>query len=49
MILYKILNSKYNLSDVENNVKLENMMMGREQKVVNTLRRSIYLKSRLGG
>ncbi len=47
MTLSNILNTNYNLADVEYNVRLENILMGREQGMKNDLRRSGFGISQL--
>jgi hypothetical protein len=47
MILFNILNSNYSLTKVENNLKLENVIMGREQEITNDLRRAGFGKGNM--
>jgi hypothetical protein len=45
MILHNILNTNYNLSAIENNIKLNDVTKGRDQKVLNELRRTGFGRS----
>ena len=45
--MYKILNCKYNLTDIENNSKVENTILAKDMKFKNDLRRSIFVKSKI--
>ena len=46
MTLSNILNTSYNLTEIEYNLKLENNMMGRDQNTKDALRRDGFGKSR---
>ncbi len=45
MILSNILNSTHTLTDMENNAKHENIMMGRDNGITNDLRRAGFARS----